>query len=158
MYSERLKSMKQRKNISASEIANKSGIPESTVSRILNGQTENPTFVSIVAIVKAMDGSLDELVGIEHPVSEKQCCTINEEYTASLKDKIADSKEQISDLKKENAHRRKVITMLIIILFAIVIVVAIFAGLFLWLDLSRGDLGFFFKDVFSNKLQDANFI
>lgn len=158
MYSEQLKAMKQRKNISASEIAQKSGIPESTVSRILNGQTENPTFVTIVAIVKAMGGSLDELVGIEHPAPEAKCCTINEELTSALREKIADAKEQVTELKQENAHRRKVITLLIIILFAFVLLVAVVAGLFLWYDLTHGDIGFFFRDVLSGKLQDASFI
>lgn len=151
MYAERLKEMKKRKNITASEIAAKSGIPESTVSRILNGQTENPTFVTIAAIVKAMDGSLDELAGIDKPEPEKQCCTINEDYIGSLKEKI-------SDLKDETNHRRKVITMLIIILFAFVITVLIVTGLFLWYDITHGNVGFFFRDMLSNGVAGMSFL
>ena len=42
-----------------------SGVPASTIARILNGNTEEPSFSSVAKIVKAMGGSLDELVGIE---------------------------------------------------------------------------------------------
>ena len=54
----------QAGNPSNAEIAEKSGIQESTVSRMLAGNVENPRFQTVVDIVIALGGSLDDLVGI----------------------------------------------------------------------------------------------
>lgn len=42
----------------------------STVNRILSGQTENPSFRDVAAIVAAMDGSLDAITGLQKLASE----------------------------------------------------------------------------------------
>lgn len=42
----------------------------STVNRILSGQTENPSFRDVAAIVAAMDGSLDAITGLQKLESE----------------------------------------------------------------------------------------
>lgn len=147
MYAEKLKEMKKRKNLSAIEISQKSGIPEATISRIMSGQTESPSFSTVVAIVKAMDGSLDELVGIPRPAAEQKECDINRAYIDTLNGNIADLKDRIKETKAESDHRRHVITILILALFIIVATVAVVAGLFLWADISNGDLGFFFREL-----------
>ena len=43
------------------EIADKSGIPESTVTRILSGKTPNPTIISVMDIIKAMGGKASDV-------------------------------------------------------------------------------------------------
>lgn len=45
-------------------------VPLSTVNRILSGQTENPSFRDVAAIVAAMDGSLDAITGLQKLESE----------------------------------------------------------------------------------------
>lgn len=147
MYTERLKDMKKRKNITASVISQKSGIPEATLSRIFSGQTDNPSFDTIAKIVIAMNGSLDELVGIARPAEEAPKCEINQQYIDTLCGNISDLKENIKEVKAESVHRRHIITILIIALFIIVATAAVAAGLFLWVDLSNGDLGFFFREI-----------
>ncbi len=67
MLSEELKSLKDKSNMTAQQIADKSGIPLSTVTRILSGRTQDPTFSVVSAIVAALHGSLDALVGIDPP-------------------------------------------------------------------------------------------
>lgn len=42
----------------------------STINRILSGQTENPSFRDVAAIVAAMDGSLDAITGLQKLESE----------------------------------------------------------------------------------------
>ena len=64
MLYEKLKALKMSKNLTIQEISEKSGVPSSTVSRIFSGQTDNPTFDTVYAIVKAMGGSLDQLTDI----------------------------------------------------------------------------------------------
>lgn len=41
------------------QIAQMSGVPESTIARILNGTTDNPNFQTIVDIVRTLKGSVD---------------------------------------------------------------------------------------------------
>ncbi len=63
MKTEILKKLKDDSKLTTKQISEISGIPESTISRILSGQTDNPSFDSIYAIVKAMGGSLDSVFG-----------------------------------------------------------------------------------------------
>ena len=64
MLCDQLRALKDAKQLTTQQIADKSGVPASTVSRILSGQTDSPSFQTVCDIVKAMDGSVDELVGI----------------------------------------------------------------------------------------------
>lgn len=46
MLHDQLKELKNRKNLTAQEIADRSGVPLSTVNKILSGQTDNPAFLA----------------------------------------------------------------------------------------------------------------
>lgn len=59
MLYESLRAMKG--NMTAQQIADKSGVPVATVNRVLQGLTENPGFDTVCKIVKAMGGSLNDL-------------------------------------------------------------------------------------------------
>lgn len=65
-----LKNMKSEQNLTLQQISSASGVPLSTVNRILSGQTENPSFRDVAAIVAAMDGSLDAITGLQKLESE----------------------------------------------------------------------------------------
>lgn len=65
MLNDKLKELKEAKNMTVQEISNKSGIPASTVSRILSGQTESPYFANIADMVISMGGSLDAIMDIK---------------------------------------------------------------------------------------------
>ncbi len=60
-FLERLRVLKDKSGMSAKEIADKSGIPESTVTRILSGKTPNPTIISVMDIIKAMGGKASDV-------------------------------------------------------------------------------------------------
>lgn len=62
----RLTKLKEKSGLTIQQISDKSGVPVSTVSRILNGETDNPSYRHVADMVIAMGGSLDELEGIEH--------------------------------------------------------------------------------------------
>lgn len=64
MY-KKLQELKESSKLTNQQIAELSGVPLSTVNRILSGQTDNPTFATVCDMVKAMGGSLDELYGLE---------------------------------------------------------------------------------------------
>lgn len=54
MFRDALKKQKEKSKLTNQQISDKSGIPTTTVHRILSGETENPTFQNIRDIVIAM--------------------------------------------------------------------------------------------------------
>lgn len=58
---DRLRAMKEKSNLTYQEIALRSQVPESTVTRIFSGKTLNPTITTVEAIVSAMGGDLSDL-------------------------------------------------------------------------------------------------
>ena len=60
-----LKLLKEKRHLTNQQLSDLSGVPIGTVNRILSGQTDNPSFQAVCDMVMAMDGSLDELVGIK---------------------------------------------------------------------------------------------
>lgn len=59
-----LKNLKEKSKLTSREIAEKSGVPESTVNKILSGQTESPNFQAVADIVRVLGGSLDTCAGL----------------------------------------------------------------------------------------------
>lgn len=76
---QRLKALKTKKNFTNQDISNLTGIPNSTISNIFTGKTATPSYDNIRDIVIAMDGSLDEIAGIEkEPDEKKEAPALNE--------------------------------------------------------------------------------
>lgn len=57
-----LKALKQKKNLSAQALSDLSGVPTSTINRILRGDGE-PNINAVAAMVHALGGSMDEVCG-----------------------------------------------------------------------------------------------
>lgn len=64
MNIEYLIKLKNELHLTYEELSEKSGVPESTLIRIFSGKTASPYYQTIEDIVKAMNGSLDEMSGI----------------------------------------------------------------------------------------------
>lgn len=62
MWLDNLKTLKEESKMTTREIAVASNLPESTVKRIFSGKTEDPCVTTIYRIVKAMGGSLDDIL------------------------------------------------------------------------------------------------
>lgn len=88
-YTDRLMKMKKDSGKSTQQISDETGVPASTITRILNGQTEEPTFANIAKIVKAIGGSLDELAGIP-----AKTVTVVETKTVPADEKLIDLYER----------------------------------------------------------------
>lgn len=101
-----LMSLKKKSGLSNEQIAEVSGVPESTVTRIFNKRTDNPSFQTIVDIVKALEGSLDLMEGIRK--EENEVSTENESKLILLYQEIIHNKEKWIKL---------LVTLLVIILF-----------------------------------------
>ena len=99
-YVEKLKMIRDEKDITNVEIAKLSDIPLATITRVFNGSTPNPTFETISRIALALGVSLDELIGLKQPdapsVSSPIENTLNS-YSELLKEKD----DRIGELKTE---------------------------------------------------------
>ena len=60
-----LRKLKAESRLTNEQLAQISGIPGSTLARIFNGRTDNPYYHTIVDLVRAMKGSVDEMEGLQ---------------------------------------------------------------------------------------------
>lgn len=130
-YVEKLKMIKEEKDITNVEIANLSNIPLATVTRIFNGHTPNPTFETISQIAIALGASLDEIIGLkqpeETPVSSPIETTLNS-YIELLK-----IKDDI--IKRERREKYWTLGALVVFVAFILTVLTI--------DILNGHFGYF---------------
>lgn len=62
MWLDNLKELKSSKGMTAKQIADRSGLPERTVKRVLSGDTANPYLDTLQRIATALDSSLDAIL------------------------------------------------------------------------------------------------
>jgi transcriptional regulator with XRE-family HTH domain len=67
MLAQKLRQMRDNCGMTSKELAEKSGVPLGTVNRLLSSGNESGSIQTVYDLVKAMDGSLDELMGISPP-------------------------------------------------------------------------------------------
>lgn len=135
MLSAALKHLKEQKKITTQQLAEKSGYPASTISRILSGETVNPGFNVICDLVQAMGGSLDELADFKKALAAQ--AKPQQQPTAATPVQTPTSIEKI--LLKENEEKTHLIRILLI---TSGVLAAILIGILLF-DLFNGSFGFF---------------
>ena len=115
MLATQLKLLKEKRGLTNQQLADLSGVPVGTVNRILSGQTDNPSFQTICDLVLAMDGSLDELAGIE-----------KEPDPAEAKGKVSHDLihlyEKMIDHKNHWIHRLFVLSCLLASIFIFLVI------------------------------------
>ena len=125
MWLENLKEVKKQTKMSSKQIADKSGLPERTVTRIFSGETENPTVDTVHRIVVAMGASLDDVfadtkvvVACERLVDIKEAATAAEAerdvYAAEnavLRSKLSALSSEIELLSKELKHKDELLAL-----------------------------------------------
>ena len=62
MWLDNLKELKTAKGMTLKQIAEKTNLPERTVTRIFSGDTDNPYVDTLHRIVTVLDGSLDSIL------------------------------------------------------------------------------------------------
>ena len=125
MWLENLKELKKKTGMSSKQIAEKTRLPERTVSRIFSGETDHPYADTLDPIVKAMGYDLgdifsdtkvvvatDELVEIKETVdiveAERDLILVENEM---LKTKVAAMTTEIELLKKELQHKEELLAL-----------------------------------------------
>ena len=92
MIIDKLTELKNRRNLTNQQISDLSGVPLSTVTRIFNGQTDNPNIQTVADIVSAMGGSVDEILGLKPAENEEKEDKLIELYREIIKSKNRDIK------------------------------------------------------------------
>lgn len=130
MLYKKLQELKDKSGMSYQDIADKSGVPLPTVKRIISGQTSDPGYSSVIAIVKALNGSIDD---IQEVMRENSRC--------------AATTQKMCSVYEQNIHEKnQLIKFLLIISISMT---AIFIFLLVW-DFLNPSIGFF------RKIQDEN--
>ena len=104
MWLDNLKELKKTKGLSIKQIVDKTNLPERTVERIFSGDTPNPYVDTLHRIVKALGGSLDDILADTKVVVS--CETLEEvKGTATVIEAERDFiKMETERLKVENAN------------------------------------------------------
>lgn len=125
MWLDNLKELKQRTGMSPKQIADKTKLPERTISRILAGETDHPRVDTIHLIVTALGGSLNDIfadtnviVATESLVEVKEVVEVVEAErdliiaeNEMLKAKTAAQDIEIQLLKKELQHKEELLAV-----------------------------------------------
>lgn len=134
----KIKAITDERKITNVELAKLANIPLSTVTKILNGTTPNPTIANILPMCIALGISLDEISGLktsDTPSVATPVATTLDSYAELLKEKD----ERIKELKEEKEKMRKEKHRTAIGLVGIVA----FVLLLLTVDLLNGHFGYF---------------
>lgn len=137
-YVEKLKTIKEDKDLTNAEIAKLSNIPLATITRVFNGQTPNPTFETISRIAFALGTSLDELSGLKQP-DEPPIASPIESTLNSYSELLHEKDERIKELKETLERVRDEKRTFLIVLIGVIA----FIMVFLAIDLFNGDFGRF---------------
>lgn len=142
---EKLKELKERSHMTNQQISLKSGVPESTVARIFSGKTPNPTILTVVAMVRAMDGTAEDIFSESNESgpdgkieSGNKTVPQDKAYSADmLSARYFD--EMIAAYRNEIRKKDKYIR----ILFVCFITMVLFIMVVLAVDLINPNIGFF---------------
>lgn len=125
LWLDNLKELKKLKGMSSKQIAEKTNLPERTITRIFSGETDNPYIDTLHRIVVALGGSLDDIladtklvVGTEKMSVLKEnvdSVTAELELVAAenkiLKDKVTTLTAENDLLKMQLMHKEEIIAL-----------------------------------------------
>lgn len=125
MWLDNLKELKKTKGMSVKQIAEKTNLPERTVTRIFSGDTDNPYVDTLHRIVTVLGGSLDDILAdTKMVVGEQSLATLQENVdvvtaerdliiaeNAILKGKVDALTAENEMLKMEIRHKDEIIAI-----------------------------------------------
>lgn len=95
---ELIERLMDEKNVSKEQLANVSGVPLATIKRILSRQTENPYFDTMVSLVTALGGSLDEIMYGEESTAVKTKSRLTRELLDAIHE-TADQSKRLDEFR-----------------------------------------------------------
>lgn len=129
MLCDYIKSLKAKKGLTNAQIAAISGVSESTVSRMIKGEGKSVDYGSVLNVVLALGGSMDEAAGIMHEaVSSNNDIPTTD--LAAVEDRASQTfmrhfdeyiniihRERVESLREIIEHKDKTIRMILVALF-----------------------------------------
>lgn len=132
MWLDNLKELKKEKNLSTKQLAERSNLPEKTITRILSGATANPYIDTLDRLATALDSNIGEIVAgtrtvigdtslamlqetIDSLTLEKDTVVAERDLVtaenAILKDKITTLTAEIDLLKMQLMHKEELLAL-----------------------------------------------
>lgn len=125
MWLDNLKELKAKTGMSSKQIAEKTNLPERTVSRIFSGDTDNPYVDTLRRIVAVLGGSLDDIFAesktvvagqdlvalqtdVERLTAENDLLSIE---NSVLKDKVSSLTAESDLLRLKLEHKEEIIAL-----------------------------------------------
>lgn len=135
-YLEKLRAIKDQRGMKSSQIAEISGVPLATVSRIFSGQTQSAQFDTVARIAIAMGASLDEIAGLK---SADAPTPIVEQAMSNYAELLKEKDIRIEEYRKGAERAWRMVRHLIIA----VVGLALAFLLVLFFDIANGHFGYF---------------
>ena len=125
MWLDNLKELKVKAGMSSKQIAEKTSLPERTVSRIFSGETDNPYTDTLRRIVSVLGGSLDDIftecktvvadqdivalkADVDRLTAENSMLSVE---NSVLKDKVTSLTAEIDLLRLKLEHKEEIISL-----------------------------------------------
>lgn len=131
MLYKKLQELKDKSGMSYQDISDKSGVPLPTVKQIILGQTSEPGYSNVIAIVKALNGSIDDLQEVMQENSRSAAVT-----------------QKMCSVYEKNIHEKNQLIKFLLIISISMTAIFIFL---LVCDFLNPNIGFFRR-----KIQDEN--
>mgnify|MGYP002598411735 FL=1 len=124
MVRDYLVSLKNKGNFSWNDLSEMSGLPDTTIRKIFSGETADPRFETVVRLVSAMGGSLDDILGKkeEEKIEINAILALKDTYELRISEMKLSSSELISSLRKDKKYLAIVSVSLLIFLLAFIVV------------------------------------
>lgn len=135
MLCDYIKSLKAKKGLTNAQIAAISGVSESTVSRMIKGEGKSVDYGSVLNVVLALGGSMDEAAGIMHdaaPTNNDTPARDSEADLAAVEARASQTfmrhfdehtsiihRERVESLHEIISAKDKTISILLIVLFVV---------------------------------------
>lgn len=148
---QKIREAKDAKRITNEDISEMTGIPETTVSRILSGSSKRPGFENVLTMAIALNISVDKILSAALPDEDppKPVETVVESYASVLKvkdDLLAEKDKHIEVLKETHERYKRnnaKLTTVVFILGAVLCLLCAALSVYFIYDVLNSDVGFF---------------
>lgn len=137
-----LRQAKEAAGESNQSLAQKSGVPETTVAKIMCGATASPTFMQVAAMAPVLGLDLNVLAGLEPPPVDADAAVVNARLEGA--NILNDTLRERIDLYERGVHQRNVIICGLLGFLAFFAVAFVF---YVILDLQSPQYGLFRGNV-----------
>lgn len=123
--------LKDESGLTFSQLSQKTGVSEDTISGFFNKNTQNPRFFTMCEIVRVLGGSVDEMMELR-PKAQKtekktdtnveQLLQVKDEMLTGYKKTIEVLEDEVEHLKTQNRRVMRAFVIAICVLFALLTV------------------------------------